>query len=326
MKYTFATLALSSLASAATLPRDSCTCKFTLTASGGQSGIVGQLSDGQNRIGGGNPTGEYCISDGQITDSQGRGCILTPPTTQFQCDSGATPTGGFSLGSNGQVEYNGSQTFYACPATDSMYNMYTTPVSGQTKCVEVQLTASGCYAQSSSVQPASSTKPVSQSATQPQTQTSVKTVEATPSTITQVQTIVHTAQASCPAPSTVTQTVVTTAEATCPAPSTVTVTKPAVVPTPQPASSQSASSEAAASPATQSATQISPASSTSTSTGKSCPVNLNGPYQYPHLTSRRHALGSKILLDRTHVCIISRLRSNSRQLCEIIGSRSRDCV
>lgn len=122
MKYSFATLALSAGASAASVQRS---CTFTLTASGGQSGTLGQLSDGQNRVGGNLPQETYSINNGQITDSQGRGCILTPPTTQFQCDVGATPTGGFSIGSNGAVSRGGSSTFYACPASDSEYNIYT---------------------------------------------------------------------------------------------------------------------------------------------------------------------------------------------------------
>src|SRR4051812_25655037 len=130
-------------ASAATIRRDQ--CSFTITASGGQPGIVGQLSDGQNRIGGGHPTGTYTISNGQITDSAGRGCILTPSVEQFQCDAGATPTSGFSISSSGKVLYSGSSTFYACAASDSEYNIYTTPVPGQENCVEVELSASGCY-------------------------------------------------------------------------------------------------------------------------------------------------------------------------------------
>lgn len=71
---TFAALAIG--ANALALRGDSF-C-FQLTASGGASGTVGQLSDGQNRIGGGLPPAIYCISpDGTITDSSGRGCILT---------------------------------------------------------------------------------------------------------------------------------------------------------------------------------------------------------------------------------------------------------
>jgi hypothetical protein len=53
-------------------------CCFHLTASGGASGSIGQLSDGQNRIGGGLPVAQYCIdSNGALTDQANRGCILT---------------------------------------------------------------------------------------------------------------------------------------------------------------------------------------------------------------------------------------------------------
>lgn len=137
----FYSAAFAAGASAAVLARDQC-C-FQLHATGGQSGTVGQLSDGQNRIGGGHPAGTYCINNGAITDGQGRGCILTPPTTQFQCDVGATPTKGFAVGSDGQLNYNGDETFYACPADDSMYNIYTKPVANQPKCVEVKLNTGG---------------------------------------------------------------------------------------------------------------------------------------------------------------------------------------
>jgi hypothetical protein len=54
-------------------------CCFHLDASGDMTGSVGQLSDGQNRIGDGSLSpAQYCISsDGSITDGNGRGCILT---------------------------------------------------------------------------------------------------------------------------------------------------------------------------------------------------------------------------------------------------------
>lgn len=79
MKYTLSVAALALGASAAFIPAS---CTFSLTASGGANGVVGQLGDGQNRVGGSLPKGTYSISNGQITDSHGRGCILTPPTTQ----------------------------------------------------------------------------------------------------------------------------------------------------------------------------------------------------------------------------------------------------
>ena len=60
------------------------TCCFGLTASGGVSGTVGQLSDGQNRVGGNLPAGSYCIaSNGGITDGAGRGCFLTREAHQY---------------------------------------------------------------------------------------------------------------------------------------------------------------------------------------------------------------------------------------------------
>lgn len=263
MRY-YTSLAFGLGASAAILPRDTCT--FTLTASGGQSGIVGQLSDGQNRIGGGNPTGTYSISNGQITDAKGRGCILTPPTTQLQCDVGATPTGGFSIGSNGEVQHDGSSTFYACPASESMYNIYTTPVKGQAKCVEIKLAASGCYA-----------KPT----TPAQQQT---TYQVPPQ-----QTVVKTVQPSCPAPETKTVTEVKTVagptvtevkkvEQTCPAPQTVVKTvQPPTVYVTQPAPKPTTEA-----PAPKPTTEA-PAPSPKPSTGKTCPANLSGSYQYPHL-------------------------------------------
>lgn len=65
-------------------------CCFQLHTYGGAEGTVGQIYDGQNRIGGGYPPATYCIRGDQIYDQAGRGCILTPPTGQWQCDLGAT--------------------------------------------------------------------------------------------------------------------------------------------------------------------------------------------------------------------------------------------
>lgn len=132
----------SSSASAFVLPRDD-GCTFEVTAAGGKSGTVGQLGDGQNRIGGGLAPATYHISNGGITDANGRGCILTPPTTQWQCDVGATPTTGFSISSSGEIEYNGSGKFYACGASSTEYNIYTVPVKDQKDCVEVTLSSGG---------------------------------------------------------------------------------------------------------------------------------------------------------------------------------------
>lgn len=60
-------------------------CCFSLNASGGVSGTLGQLSDGQNRIGDDSlGPAQYCIdSNGAITDGNGRGCILTRKYSLF---------------------------------------------------------------------------------------------------------------------------------------------------------------------------------------------------------------------------------------------------
>ncbi|KAG9186393.1 glucan endo-1,3-beta-D-glucosidase [Alternaria panax] len=143
MRYAFVPLAFG-LGANAYVVRSNTQC-FKLSASGGASGVLGQLGDGQNRVGGGHPTGCYCLDgNGGFTDSNGRGCILTPPTTQFQCDVGATPTNGFAVSPSGSVTYNGSGKFYACPVNDNgEYNVYTTPAPGQKKCVEITLGSAG---------------------------------------------------------------------------------------------------------------------------------------------------------------------------------------
>ena len=97
MRTTVATVAVAaSGASAAHIPR-AAGCSFQLTASGGPGGPVGQLGDGQNRIGQTSglamTSSTYAIDiNGGVTDSSGRGCIFTPPTTQWQCDVGAART------------------------------------------------------------------------------------------------------------------------------------------------------------------------------------------------------------------------------------------
>ncbi|GIZ37467.1 hypothetical protein CKM354_000091200 [Cercospora kikuchii] len=133
-------------AAGAVLPRqDNGQCQFQLTAAGGASGTVGQLDDGQNRIGGSFQAATYSLEDGAIKDSNNRGCILTPPTSQFQCDEGATPTPGFSISQGGEVQFNGDTKFFACGATteDKEWNIYTTPVEGQEDCVEITLSTGG---------------------------------------------------------------------------------------------------------------------------------------------------------------------------------------
>lgn len=63
---------------------------FSLVAQGasGPTNVVGQIADGQNRVGGGVNMGQYYIMDGKIMDSHNRTCILTPLVNQWQCDEG----------------------------------------------------------------------------------------------------------------------------------------------------------------------------------------------------------------------------------------------
>lgn len=73
----FATLAAFAAGGNALVSRAD-SCCFHLTASGAASGTVGQLGDGQNRLGGGLSAASFCIdSNGAITDSSGRGCVVT---------------------------------------------------------------------------------------------------------------------------------------------------------------------------------------------------------------------------------------------------------
>lgn len=76
MKSTIAIAAL--VAGANALVGRSDSCCFQLTASGGETGTLGQLTDGQVRLGDTTlSAAEFCISNSIITDSEGRGCVVT---------------------------------------------------------------------------------------------------------------------------------------------------------------------------------------------------------------------------------------------------------
>lgn len=54
-------------------------CCFHLSVTGDVSGSLGQLGDGQSRVGDNSLSpSQFCIdSNGAVTDSAGRGCIIT---------------------------------------------------------------------------------------------------------------------------------------------------------------------------------------------------------------------------------------------------------
>ncbi|KAH6699065.1 GPI anchored cell wall protein [Leptodontidium sp. MPI-SDFR-AT-0119] len=119
-------------------------CCFHLSSSGAVTGTVGQLDDGQNRINGPLSPAQFCIADGAITDAHGRGCIITPGVTQYQCDSGVPPASGFSVGCDGAIAYNGQTTFWECQTGDrGTANIYIHP--GGTNCGQITLKADSCF-------------------------------------------------------------------------------------------------------------------------------------------------------------------------------------
>lgn len=52
-------------------------CSFTLNSSGGIACPAGELPDGQIRLNGSYEISTFYISDGAITDSEGKGCLIT---------------------------------------------------------------------------------------------------------------------------------------------------------------------------------------------------------------------------------------------------------
>ncbi|KJX92954.1 GPI anchored cell wall protein [Zymoseptoria brevis] len=118
-------------------------------ATGGPGGPVEQLSDGQNRIGqSGLTESQFCInSSGGLTDGNGRGCIVTKATLQFQCDQGTTAMPGFSIASDGKLSYKSNSDLFACPTGDNGgFNIYTQKLYGEPGCVPVTLSSDNCKA------------------------------------------------------------------------------------------------------------------------------------------------------------------------------------
>ncbi|KAL1964604.1 hypothetical protein VTN77DRAFT_6778 [Rasamsonia byssochlamydoides] len=265
MKKTVTTIAALAAGANALVAREA-TCCFGLTASGGASGTIGQLGDGQNRIGGGLPPAQYCIdSNGGIKDSSGRGCILTPPTSQFQCDLGATPTNGFSINSEGTLLYQGSPHFVACETGDNgELNIYTNPPSNAvTGCKDITLTASGCKGPSSS-----SVAPSPHSSASPAPQSSAPVPHSS----------APASQASSPAP----QPSAPAPHSSAPAPQGSASAPHSSAPAPH-SSAPAPHSSAPAPGSSATPTHVSTSTPKPSASSAACPASLSGSYEYPHL-------------------------------------------
>ncbi|PMB64244.1 putative but2-like protein C27D7.11c [Beauveria bassiana] len=121
-------------------------CQFHITAGGDVVGCVGEIDSGQVRAGNGVQSSTFIFKDGKITDDKGRGCWWTPPTGVLQCDEGQTPDGGFNIGCDGTVSWNGQTTFYECATGEQgQWNVYNKKEQGA-NCGEVTLKSDGCHA------------------------------------------------------------------------------------------------------------------------------------------------------------------------------------
>jgi hypothetical protein len=64
-------------------------CPFTISAEGpGAKGPINQIWDGQLNINNGAPV-QFTLKNGYLFDTSGRGCIITWPQRQLQCDDGS---------------------------------------------------------------------------------------------------------------------------------------------------------------------------------------------------------------------------------------------
>lgn len=222
---------------------------------------------------------------------------------------GASPTTGFAIGSNGGVTYNGSGKFYACPYNDQGgYNVYSQPAPNQSKCVEITLGSAGSCGQSAQSSPAPmpsmpaySQMPAPSPSPQPMSPPPAQMTCPTPVTITWTAppvTVTWTAPPStvtAPAPPPMTVTAPCqnmpgpTVTVTAPAAPPMTVTAPAAPPVTVTAAcdNKPAMTVTAPCPSMPAAQPSMPAAQPSMPATQppsgSCPADLNGDYQYPHL-------------------------------------------
>ncbi|KAI2783861.1 ubiquitin 3 binding protein But2 C-terminal domain-containing protein [Daldinia loculata] len=118
-------------------------CAFHLTIGSGHNGSVGQLADGQVRVGSDLAPSLFTWFGDAFTDHQGRGCWWTPPTLLLQCDSNQQLGHGFVIGCYGGVSYEHQSLFYECQTGDGdEVNLYLEPNGAD--CSIITLHADSC--------------------------------------------------------------------------------------------------------------------------------------------------------------------------------------
>ncbi|KAI1806495.1 ubiquitin 3 binding protein But2 C-terminal domain-containing protein [Daldinia bambusicola] len=118
-------------------------CSFHLTMPNGHNGTVGQLADGQIRVGSDMTPSLFTWFGDYFTDYRGRGCWWTPPSLVLQCDLNQAPNHGFVIGCYGGVSYQHHSLFYECQTGDGdEVNLYLEPNGAD--CSSIALRADSC--------------------------------------------------------------------------------------------------------------------------------------------------------------------------------------
>ncbi|KAI8964626.1 ubiquitin 3 binding protein But2 C-terminal domain-containing protein [Daldinia sp. FL1419] len=124
-------------------PQINAGCTFSLIAASGHNGSVGQLADGQIRVGSDLTPSLFTWFGDAFVDLRGRGCWWTPPTLVLQCDSNQQPNHGFVIGCYGGVSYQHQSVFYQCQTGEGdQVNLYLEPNGAE--CSTITLRAGSC--------------------------------------------------------------------------------------------------------------------------------------------------------------------------------------
>ena len=139
----------SHFASATVIQRQNpATCCFSLIAQGGVSGPVGEDTIGENGIGENFPQSMYCVSNGSFTDCGGQPCAILSSNGQFVCESNSIPlSSSFMFADNGELLYDGSSNYFACPspglANNGSYNIFSGSIADSSGCTSITLLTGG---------------------------------------------------------------------------------------------------------------------------------------------------------------------------------------